>query len=60
MQVVLLIKTIERNQCTNFILAQMYATTIRNGHDIPVDAGGQIEMKLPDFADHERIKKFVE
>lgn len=42
------------------ILAENYAACIKDGHAVPVDAGEEIEMNLPDFADHERIKKLVD
>lgn len=43
-----------------YVSAQSFAATIRSGHDVPVDVSSQFEMKLPEFAKDERIKKSVE
>lgn len=40
-------------------LAKNYASAIRSSLNIPVDIGDQIEMKLPDFAEPDRIKSYV-
>lgn len=37
--------------------AQKYAESLRRGANVPVDVGDEIEMSLPDFADHERIRR---
>lgn len=39
--------------------AQTFAVTVKNADGAPVDKSDQIEMKLPPYADHERIKKCV-
>lgn len=38
-------------------LAKQYADTLRNAANDPVDVGDSIEMMLPDFAEHERIRR---
>lgn len=41
------------------IIAKKYAIALRNAQDVPVDVGDKIEMELPDFADHERLKRWM-
>lgn len=41
-------------------LAKLYSSALRKAADIPVDVGDKIEMSLPDFADEERIKRWIE
>lgn len=58
MNLVFLSKNLVKSN-SEFFLAKNYASAIRSSLNIPVDIGDQIEMKLPDFAEPDRIKSYV-
>lgn len=58
MNLVFLSKNLVKSNSELF-LAKNYASAIRSSLNIPVDIGDQIEMKLPDFAEPDRIKSYV-
>lgn len=48
---------LKRYICNNYE-AKSYSITLRSAHDSPVDNETIEELKLPEFADHDRIKKY--
>lgn len=41
----------------NILTAKKYAQALRDAQNIPVEVDEKIEMSLPKFADHARIKR---
>lgn len=41
----------------NLNLARKFADGLRNAANIPVDLGDKIEMSLPSYANHDKIRR---